>query len=311
MKLTTIFIKDKTCIYLNLLLILTLFESGYFMKNQNFTTFNPPSLRRQDLKNYNTEYSVVERNIQFFIAQATECNVLINDTLLIRKESDFNYIEHWVLNNNEEMILPISVSSNDVNVKLFLFNNKMNLFTVFIDFDSKSKSKFYLNFQYQSLNLISSNLNAPDSDSDNFFISSNQNEDFNDFSKINYNSMLYKFHNKNNVLDSSENLKIELNFDLGKNFKNYDLISQNFKFNKQNYTILVDNEPKEIVKYTTKKNLEPQDIEILEIEFPLYFDHCKYNAVSIVKILIGSIVITMVIFLLYIVFNSVIFNELL
>jgi hypothetical protein len=314
MKLTTLFIKNKTSVYLNFLLILALLESVYFMKIKNFTTVYPPSFRKQDFKNYNTEYSVVERNVQFNISQSSECNVLINDTILIKRESDFNYIEHWILNNNEEMIVPISVSSDDVNVKLFLFNNKMNLFTVFIDFGNKEIKKFFLNFQYQSLNLISSNFNAPDSDSDNFFINnnnSNQNEDYIDFSKINYNSMLFKFHNKNNVIDSSEILKIEINFDLGKEFKNFDITSHNFKFNKQNYTSITGNETKEIVKYTTTKNLEPQNILILEIEFPLYFENCKYNAVSIIKILIGSIVITFIIFLLYIVFNSVIFNELL
>ena len=255
-----------------------------------------------------SDFGVNKRQLQYNISRSTGCNVMINDLVQFTKDSDVNYVEHWILHNNVDEIEPKTVTSKDVIVKFFNFNKKMNTFIVYFDFieEKKNQQFFSINFTYEAISLIKTfNYYSIDKDKDTFFLDEkSQNQD----QLFNYNNFLWKIYNKNFIGKDLETLSIQINFDLGPGFSKYTIFSENPKiqFKKK----IINNADSPLVVYTWDGAMNSQDVLVIDIKFPLYFESCKNDYMSITIVLIGSIFILFVILMLYVVFNSVMFNEL-
>jgi hypothetical protein len=299
---------------------------NFLKKDENFRNNNKNlsknlakdfDLRKQDMggRSFNTDFSTLKRDLKFFISKTTRCNVQVTDTVLFRKETEINFIEHWILHNNVEDIDPKSVTSNDVNIRYYTFNRKMNAFTVYFNFDENhsDKKEFTIIFQYDAVNLIKSYNNFPEgTDSDSFFIDAKDKieRDKLDNYNYNYNTFLWKLYNKNFPSVRMEYITIEINFDMGRDFGKYNIFSVDPKFNFKK--IIQKNVFDEMtnVKYLWNGSVDSQEVLVMEIKFPLYFENCKYLNMNIIMVILGSIFIVFVILMLYIVFNSVMFNDL-
>jgi hypothetical protein len=297
----------------------------FFSKEENYRINNTLSnnlgknmdLRKQDMegRSYNTDFSTLKRDLKFYISKTTKCNVQITDTVLFRKETEINFIEHWILHNNVEEIDPKGVTSNDVNIRYYTFNRKMNAFTVYFNYDENhlQKKEFSIVFQYDAVNLIKSINNVPDAtDSDSYFIDAKDKVDIGklDIRNFNYNTFLWKLYNKNFPSIRMEYISIEINFDLGREFGKYNIFSVDPKFNFKKIIDKNEFDEQSKVIYQWNGRVDSQEVLVMEIRIPLYFEKCKYLNMNLIMVILGSLFIVFVILMLYIVFNSVMFNDL-
>jgi hypothetical protein len=268
--------------------------------------------RKQEMgKGFNTDFSTLKRDLKFYVSKTTKCDVQVTDTVLFRKETDTNFIEHWILHNNVEDIDPKGVTSNDINIRYFTFNRKMNAFAVYFNFDENhvNKQEFTITFQYEAVNLIKSYNNFPEGgDNDAFFLENKSNVNSGNIINYNYNTFLWKLYNKNFPSVGNEYISIEIIFDLGNDFSKYTIYSTYPEFNFKKIVEKV--EELTTIKYLWNGKLDSQEVVVMEVKFPLYFENCKYFSVNFFMVVIGSIFIVFVILMLYVVFNSVMFNDL-
>jgi hypothetical protein len=228
-----------------------------------------------------------ERTIRFYISLINDCNILINDTINYEKsKTNVEFIEHYILNNNAEFIDPKAVFTNIINLNLFVFNKKDNLFTVLLDKKNNDKTNLTVEYNYLAGNILKSQKNKINNLHNN-------------------NTFLWKFFNEN----SSKKLKlnIEIYFTIDKLFEN-DTVT--FIANGDNSTLnfnksIISNSNQRVVKYEWKGELIPNEIIVLETKFPLIIESCKSVMIDIPMILVGSIFIFFLIFVLYIILSQI------
>jgi hypothetical protein len=264
----------------------------------NRTEVNTIALKTEEGgRNLIGEYASTNRVLKFYISHTQECSLFINDTVSYENFNNVNFVEHMILHNNAEVIDAKGVYSDDVNINFFLFNKKLNIFSVYFEpFKSKLTSNsdqiknFTIEYDYDAINIIKSN-----------FIKEAENSNLEN-STYHYNSFIWKILNQN-FLKSKENVTIEIYFDLGKDFEHEDVeFSMNFTKS------IFQGDSKNIVKYVWQGKIEPQEVVVLQVKFPLYFEHCGNLSINLVMIFVGSVFIVFLIGMLYIILSTV-FSE--
>jgi hypothetical protein len=295
-------------------------EDVNFNATKNVTsnlTLNPnttlATIKRMQEKLSASDYSATERILKFYISHTQECSVFINDTVKYHNINNINFVEHMILHNNAENIDPKGVYSDDVSVNFFAFNRKINVFSVYFNNDkpeTKGKDSFLIEYDYDAINLIKSNIYSKE---DSTFPNKKPTHNSNSTPTIteksseklqNTNSFIWKILNQN-FLKSKELLTIEVYFDLGKDFEHEDVeFSLNFQKS------IIDSERKTIVKYEWKGALDPQEVLVMQVKFPLYFENCGNLSINLVIIFVGAVFIIFLIGMLYIILSTVFLDDL-
>ncbi len=290
-------------------------------------------------KNMAGDYISTDRKMKFYISKQQECSIFINDTVSYQNLNNANFVEHMILHNNAEAIDPKGVYSDDININFFLFDRKLNIFSVYFDADNNNTvngnptsypasyqtikpNNFTIEYDYDAINLIKSNFvneknnsnsnsNYPqNSDSSTSMTSMGNtynnynNNNYDENESDNYNSFIWKILNQN-FLKNKENITIEIYFDLDKEFQHEDV---EFSLNFTKSLVDTDEKNKNIVKYEWKGTIDPQEVVILQVKFPMYFDHCRNLSINFVMIFVGSVFIIFLIGILYIILSTV-FSE--
>jgi hypothetical protein len=256
----------------------------------------------EGLRNFAGEYISSNRVIKFYVSLKQECSLFINDTVYYENLNNVNFVEHMILHNNAEAIDPKGVYSDDININFFLFNRKLNIFSVYFDPKKQMNNithnnvtlplkNFSIEYDYDALNIIKSN-----------FVKENTNNIEN--STASYNSFIWKILNQN-FLKSKENISIEIYFDLGKDFMHED-VEFSLNFTKS----IIDDDKKNIVKYKWHGTIDPQEVIVLQAKFPLYFEHCGNLSINLVMIFVGAVFIIFLIGMLYIILSTVFSDDL-
>jgi hypothetical protein len=237
-----------------------------------------------DYRSY--DYAAVSRTTKFYFSLSNECNSLINDTIIYKQSnrSELDYIEHLLLNNNVESIEPKGVFSQDLNVDLFIYNRKFNLFTVFLNKTGKTEG-YSLEYVYSANNMIKSRA------------SSNNPENLS-------NTFTWKFYN-DNFESVNQKVTIEFNFNVDRLFeKEKVLFSHNSKQVDYSKHIVADKNKRRVV-YKWTGEIKSNEILIVDGTFPHYFEQCGNIALDLVMIIVGSIFILLMIIILYIVLSQI------
>jgi hypothetical protein len=250
-----------------------------------------------------------ERTVKFYISLTNECNVLINDTIkythsknikniknienpppeeLLFSRTDFSFpfhtdtMEHMILNNNVDFIDPKGVFSNNekVDINLFVYNKKLNLFTIFFE-KNENLTNYSLEYDYMAMNLIKSQRGKN--------------------STLSNNTFLWKFYNEN-ILKEKQKLNLEFYFSIDKLFE-----KENVTFYRN--SVLFDLEKSVIneglVKYSKSVDLYPNEVIILDAKFPMFFENCGVVRIDVSMIIVGSVFIIFLIFVLYIMLSQI------
>jgi len=295
---------------------------------------------REEMRIYLGDYLSKKRNIKFYISRSQECSVFINDSVVYEKLSNINFIEHMVLHNNGESVEPKGVYSNQVNINFFAFNRKLNIFSVYFE-NPKDYPSFTIEFEYYAKNLLKSviepekrrkrrmlfnsmkrnlvkenylqtnksfNHNASNSSQVIVKRHETRNTNYNTIDSFNpnihhYNWFIWKLLNQN-FMKTIEKVKIEIFFNLGKEFESTDV---HFSVN---FTKTIEEANKERnVKYVWEGDIQPQQIMILDVKFPMYFETCGNLNLSWIMIIIGSVFIIFLISMLHLILSTIFFED--
>ena len=279
-----------------------------------------------------------KRSLTFHISRVTECTVLVTDIVTYKLTmSNLNFVEHIILNNNSEQIDIKSVTSQDIKITDYSYNTKMNMFIVYFDSNAEKPENFSVIFQYEAKNLIKTVGNPEILDSEQEEVGGRNFKQFKNFKNLNStrniennhtneknssantnfletkiksvstdpslqnNSLVWKIYNKN---FNSEDIEIKLIFDLGKDFVNYFIHSRNnqMKFIKK----IHETKEKSIVEYDWSGENEFYSVIVMDVNFPLYFENCRYDNMSIFAIVLGSVLVTLMTLMIYIILSSII-----
>jgi hypothetical protein len=268
--------------------------SGLSPKNTTLANTESRTHSEKDLRLFAFDYSSTNRTIKLYISHSQQCSVFVNDTTsYITNNNKLNFIEHMLLHNNAEQIDPRGVYSSNININFFAFNKKMNLFSVY--FDQAERNNFTVEYDYDAINLIQTKKVEK-----NFHSSLNTNINKQEMS---FNSLIWKLLNPN-IIHLKQNITIQIFFDLGKDFL-YSDVGFNLPFNK---TVEYE-KSKPIVKYEWKGVLEPQEVVIVQVKFPMWFENCGYSNLNWVMIMIGAVFLALLVGMLYMIISTVFFEE--
>lgn len=274
--------------------------SGEVQDNNNSNNINT-------LLNVNYgDFHAKNRVVKFYITLTQECNVLVNDTVEYEQfTKNINVIEHLVLHNNVDFIDPKGVFSDDVNISFFAYNKKINMFSVYYD-NPKEKSNYTFEYDYLAVNLIKSfNNNSPDKlDKDPLNKITSNSTTVANINATAYNSFIWKFFNEN-LLKISQKITVEFYFSIDKLFE-----KENVTFSVGNFTkgIVLENAQR-IVKYTATFDVPHEEVLVLDVKFPMYFENCGGYNMNVPMIIVGAVFIIFLILVLYLILSSMIFEE--
>lgn len=278
---------------------------------------------------HSADYYVDERLIKFYISKNSPCSVFINETINYIHSSNLNYVEHMVLHNNADRVDPHGIYSSEVDVNFCIFNKKQNMFTTFFeDKGNKSNStfdphevkivnkeslnydiamyaeksfneiegpaihknktvEFSIEYDYEAIGLIKSH----DISLEQGLKSTDTHRSINGF--------IWKILNENT--ENKLSLRVEIYFDVS-----HEELSTNLLFN---IPFMKSVDSKNITKLEWEGELNPQEVLILNVEFPLIFSACEFISFNIAISAAGSLIIIFVISMLYVILSSLIFND--
>jgi len=224
-----------------------------------------------------------KRVTKFYINLESKCNIFINDTIYYdRDDYTSNFIDHLILHNNFDSIEPRSIYSNDVMINYFIYNKKLNMFTV--NFENENHKNYSIVYEYYANNLIKLQPNK---------------KDFYSNTEKNVNEFLWKFYNENT---NSKNLSLEVEFyfTIDKWFMN-----ENVEFNNKMfmYKTLIEN--KDTLVFKWNGTLMPYEVKVFESVFPMIFENCQTMTVNFTMILIGAFFVIFIVLILYLLFSSI------
>jgi len=156
------------------------------------------------------------------------------------------------------------------------------------------KNGEFINHNYNSSNMVNNNRYYQNDKEDSLRIENQQ---------LHYNWFIWKILNQN-FLRTTERINIEIYFQLGKEFEKVEV---NFNYN---FTKTIENsKSNDTLKYHWETDLLPQEIIVLDVKFPLYFDFCGRLNVSWIMVIIGAIFIIFLISMLHMILSTVFFDE--
>ena len=239
---------------------------------------------------YTGDYTSDERTIKFYIDHSLECTVFVNDTVKYKQFSQINFLEHMILHNNAESIEHKGVYSEDIDINYFTFNKKLNTFSLYFE-NKRELDKYKVEYDYNAIDLIKSYTGT----------NNGKNNNFNDMN-VNYNKFIWKIINQN-FIEFKEKVTIEIYFSLGNNFDPnlVDISLRNVTYSKEIGDLIT----KDTFVFKWTGILEPQEVIVLNVKFPLYFDQCGNIHTSGTMIIIGAIFIILLIGMLYIIISTV------
>lgn len=264
---------------------------------------NKESLSDQikNLNLINVNYDIPEskakrRKIKFFIDLENDCDIYINDTVHYENNKELNMIDHLILHNDVENIDPRSINSENREINYFIFNRRLNMFSV--NFENHMENQieselaaapgtekdFEINYEYMANNLIKSSqfiLKAP-INSTNYFTKNNSSFD-NNFNNINK-RINFNLNNTDDNLDKNFNDDEE---SFWNNFQNSYLFDNNItsylfgNLKKKNKKLLEKN-IKKFNEFIWRVNNENNEQNIyLELEFLFALgDNFDYNKIK-------------------------------
>lgn len=266
----------------------------YFIKGSlnNSTLENSTNLTNTTNSTLDHKYeegsnTIKERLLKFFISTKTECSVYINETIIYSGQVLTNPIEHVVLVNNTSnklKIIPISVTSKNVTIDYFGFSKGIKTFSAYYN-NTNNLTTFDIEYNYIASKLIKS-------------FSDFRNEASYENITYNYNQFSWKIKNEN-INKETQNLKIEIYFDLGANFVNE---YSNFTLPMEKSIISKvgsDNSYQPVVKFTSNTELNYNNTLIFDAKFPLYFENCKNYKLNLIVLLTGFVFIGFFVFVVY------------
>lgn len=224
-----------------------------------------------------------KRITKFYINIETKCSIFINDTVYYDKDDyTTNFIDHLILHNNFDSVEPRSIYSNDVLINYFIYNKKLNMFTV--NFENQAKRNYSIVYEYFANNLIKLQQNK---------------KDFYSKAEKSVNEFLWKFYNEN-TNSKPLNLEVEFYFTIDKSFLN-----ENVEFNNKMhmYKTLLDN--KDTLVFKWNGTLLPYEVKVFESVFPMIFENCQTMTVNFTMILIGAFFVIFIVLILYLLFSSI------
>jgi hypothetical protein len=234
-----------------------------------------------DMSLYYDDFITKERVIMFYISQE-DCNILVNDTIRYEQHEHANIVEHMILHNNAEYIDPKGVFSSDIEINYFVFNKKINLYSVFFNNPKKVK-EYHVEYDYNAIGGIK------------------EVKDFNT-GKVN-NTFLWKLYNEN-TNQPNQRLRIEIYFDLGKVFHNEEVYFNELEFRKNIKVI----DGAEVVVYIWEGEMKSQEVMVIQASFPGYIENCGVDYVTLPMVLLGSVFIVFLVIILYLIISSMIFD---
>jgi len=159
------------------------------------------------------ESKIKRRKIKFFIDLENDCDIYVNDTVYYENNKDLNVIDHLILHNDVENIDPRSINSETREVNYFIFNRRLNMFSVNInsqlessnDSEASADSDFDINYEYMANNLIKSSqfISKDEVNSTVNFTKNTNKTDSEDFKSLN-NSTTSDSSNTTDNLDKDE-----------------------------------------------------------------------------------------------------------
>ena len=223
-----------------------------------------------------------KRITKFFINLDSKCNIFINDTVYYDRD-DFtsNFIDHLILHNNFDSIEPRSIYSHDVTINYFIYNKKLNMFTV--NFENEKHKNYSIVYEYVANNLIKLK----------------SKKDLYSNTEKNVNEFLWKFYNEN-TNSKNLNLEVEFHFTINKSF-----INENVEFNNKMFMYKTTNDDKETTVFKWNGTLMPYEVKVFESVFPMVFENCQTITVNFTMILIGAFFVIFIVLILYLLFSSI------
>jgi len=271
----------------------TLSEASNSLNLTNSSSSKKTSAKRRSKANTNLDIfdwsfgdiNSYKRVTKFYINLESKCNIFINDTIYYDKDDyTSNFIDHLILHNNFDSIEPRSIYSTDVLINYFIFNKKLNMFTV--NFENEKHRNYSIVYEYFANNLIKLQQNKKD------FYSNNNNEK-------NVNEFLWKFYNENT---NSKNLSLEVEFyfTIDKYF-----MHENVEFNNKMFMYKTRIENKDTLVFKWSGTLMPYEVKVFESVFPMLFENCQMMTVNFTMILIGAFFVIFIVLILYLLFSSI------
>lgn len=228
--------------------------------------------------------SIIKRSIKIFIDIQNECDVLFEDKIYYEGDNFTNYfVDHIIMNRKSNFIEPRDVKADKASIKYFVFNRKLNMFT--LDIDKDPYQNFSINYDY----LVSGMISALSNDA---FINSKPDKNSNLFT--------WKVYNENSQ-NKNVNLEVEVHFGLGPDY-DYNEIKFNHHFVKKDKIF----QNKNLTYFSWNGDLLPYEIMTINSFFPIIFKSCEMEKLSISLVILGSLFVILIIISVYLMIVNII-----
>lgn len=225
-----------------------------------------------------------KRTIKIFIDSENECDVFFEDKVYYEADNFTNYfLDHIIINRKSNFIEPRGVKANNASIKYFVFNRKLNMFS--IDVDKDAKQNFTIDYDYMASGLIGVMTN-------DIFM--------NPELEKNLNLLKWKVYNENTD-NKKLNLEIQVFFGLGEDY-DYDKIKFNHAFVKK----LKNVKDKKLTYFSWSGDLLPYEVMTINSFFPMIFRNCGIEKLNIPLVILGSLFVILVIISVYLMIVNII-----
>lgn len=245
---------------------------------RNFFKKNITLIENDYLEIISEELECTNRTIEIIVKESDSCTIFFNDTLTYNKSSLNNFIDLKLIKTKPETIIPEAVYSNEINITLFNFNKRNNIFSVILD--KNNKTNVDVQYFYKAINLIKSTKSSNGKNSFNYF----------------------NWSIKNNNLNNKMNLTVVFLF----NFNEIALDDIKFNVNVTKSSTEING----IVykKYVFNEQMKNDEEITFTPVLPLNLERCEWLKIHKGMLILGSMFIVVILVLLYYLF-SVLYKE--
>jgi len=231
--------------------------------------------------------AVDKRTIKIFIDSENECDIFFEDRVDYAADNFTNlFLDHLIMNRKSNFIEPRAIKPKNAEIKYFVFNRKLNMFT--IDIEKNPMQNFSINYDYVASGLIDSKK----MDTDKAFLDDDLVNDLNFF--------MWKVYNENTD-NKKLNLEIQIYFSFGNDY-DYDKIKFNHVFAKNENNL----KDKNLTYFSWSGDLLPYEVMSINSFFPIIFRSCGVDKVNISLVILGSLFVILVILSVYLMLINII-----
>lgn len=248
--------------------------------------------RREKILDEIEEPSATKRLVKVYLDPENDCDVFFQDIVYYAQDNSSNYfIDHILMNRQCHLIEPRNVSPNQAKVKYFVFNRKLNMFT--LKLEKQANANFSINYEYTASGALSSDSKLISLDKANSTSKGKKQA-----SEVNiFQWKLYNENTDNRKLD----LEIEIFFQFGEKY-DYDKVMFNHEFKKQQKNFA----DKNVTYYKWEGQLLPYEVMNLNSYFPLIFKDCNIHKLSLSLVMLGALFVILVVLSIYLIVVNII-----